>query len=536
MSKQRKRNQQKSVPKPLEERTETGAIRRRRLPLLSPYAVMFILVWMWAGFWYGDVFRIAREYSFWAPDGTLMYYKQGLPWGELWQIGLMLLQLYRWPAVGALLTSLFVTGGAYLLAYCLRLRGWWRLLQYIPVGFYLGITAYVGFNLYYETETGMIMGIPFLCFLVLLIMATIIRSFSRHGMPPLFLAPKDEGRGQYTVQLVSVVVLVLIAVGITHWMRPYVRVVTRMQTLMMEQEWGKMAQTARDHAELSYRPIAAYYAIALVQRGEIGSRMFDIRLDYDDLYIRCFDGTSNSAANYYTLDCDFYAGLVMTSIHHSVENMTMNGPSIRTLKMLAKCALLTGEWEVAEKYFAIIRKVPFEGKWLGKYEPMLRDTTAINNDPEFKMVRLTEPIHDNFENNLVQPVFLGYNAALMEGRSVNALWNSLAVHIYTKSMPQFILRCQPLQGTLMPESFAEALALMSSKQPEIIQQFPGTEFRRNRLANFASDVKPYMGDRPKYARELFDKYKGYYPYYYFFGNLKATKKKTNEGSSNSGVN
>ncbi len=536
MAKHRKKHYPASEPKP-QAKQETRDTRRTRL-LVSPCLVMFVLVWAWAALWYGDVLRIAREFSFWAPDDTLMYYEEGRPWGELWRIGLMLLQLYRWPALGALLTSIFITGSTYLLGYCLRLRGWWRLLQYIPAIVCLGITAYVGFDLYFETETGMIMGIPFLCFLVLLIIAVVIRSFSRHHrMPSFLLAPKGESRRQYVAQMVAGLITVLLPMGITHWMRPYVLVTTRMQRLMMEQDWGKMAQTARDHAELSYRPIAAYYAIALTQRGEIGSRLFDIRMDYDDPYMHGFDRRGNSVANYYLPDCDFYAGLAMTSIHHSMENLTMNGPNLRSLKMLAKCALLTGEWDVAEKYFAILHKVPFEGQWLAKYEPMLRDTAAIDNDPEFKMIRLLEPMRDIFENNLVQPVFLGYNAALLEGRSINALWNSLAVHIYTKSMPQFIYRCQPMQGTTPPESFAEALVLMSNKYPGIEGQYPGLQFHRDRLTKFANDVKPYMKDRPKYARKLFDKYKGYYPYYYFFGNLKATKKREdNKGTSNSGVN
>ncbi|MCD8265523.1 MAG: hypothetical protein LUC33_00055, partial [Prevotellaceae bacterium] len=147
-----------------------------------------------------------------------------------------------------------------------------------------------------------------------------------------------------------------------------------------------------------------------------------------------------------------------------------------------------------------------------------------------------EPVHDIFENNLVQPVFLGYNAALLEGRSINALWNSLAVHIYTKSMPQFIYRCQPMKGTTPPESFSEALTLMASKQPELLQMYNGLEMQRGRLARFASEIKPYMKDKQKYAKELYPKYKGYYPYYYFFGNLKATKKKEGSATSKSGVN
>jgi len=53
-------------------------------------------------------------------------------------------------------------------------------------------------------------------------------------------------------------------------------------------------------------------------------------------------------------------------------------------------------------------------------------------------------------------------------------------------------------------------------------------------------VKPYMGShemRAEHALELLPKWKGYYPYYYFFGNLKATKRKDNNaGTSNQGVN
>jgi hypothetical protein len=58
-----------------------------------------------------------------------------------------------------------------------------------------------------------------------------------------------------------------------------------------------------------------------------------------------------------------------------------------------------------------------------------------------------------------------------------------------------------------------------------------------RFVNFLRAVQPYMQDRPRGGVELFDQYRGYYPYYYFFGNLKATRKRdTNEASSAAGVN
>ena len=46
-----------------------------------------------------------------------------------------------------------------------------------------------------------------------------------------------------------------------------------------------------------------------------------------------------------------------------------------------------------------------------------------------------------------------------------------------------------------------------------------------------------MKDRAGNAYKLFERYKGYYPYYYFFGNLKATKKGyTGEPKASAGVN
>ncbi|MBO4613118.1 MAG: hypothetical protein J5671_08140 [Bacteroidaceae bacterium] len=517
--------------------------KKQRKPLLiSATLVLFIAVWLWAWLWYGDVFRIAREYSFWAPDQTLMRYMEGRPWGALWMAGLALLQLFRWPILGGAIIAILVSGSTWLIGYCLRLRGWWRLLQYIPAALFLSTIAYIGFDLYFETETGRIMGIPLLCFAVLLVLALVIRSFSHtHKFPPILLPYKDETPRQNHIQWLACVVCVVVAMGISQWVRPDVRVTTRMQRQMLEQDWRGMAETARAHSELSYRSIAAYYAIALVQTVEQGDHLFDIRLDYDTPYMHNFNIENNSQVNYYLMDCDFHAGLIATANHHAMEHLTMNGPTLRSLKMLTKCALLKGEWEVAEKYLFVLKHVPFEGKWVEKYQTMLRNQEKVDADPEFRMVRLTEPIHDNFENFYTPPTFLGYNLSLTEGRSINALYNSLVVHIYTKSMPFFIARCEPLVGTTPPQSIAEALALLSGKYTEIPSMFPTLSYNRPRLTTFLQEVQPYLNSfeaRQEHALELFPKWKGYYPYYYFFGNLKSTRGHTEEdkNTSKQGVN
>ena len=207
------------------------------------------------------------------------------------------------------------------------------------------------------------------------------------------------------------------------------------------------------------------------------------------------------------------------------------------LKLLVKCSLMREEWELAEKYLTVLRRVPFEGAFCKKYAAMVRRSDLVNAEPEMALIRLTEPIHDSFENQYQQPLFMGYNLLLVEGRSNNALINSLVVCLYTKLMPQFVERLEPLVGTMPPSIIQDGILLAENKNPGISRHFTGLNVRQAQVQSFLQKMQPYMSDRPGHAYELFPRYKGYYPYYYFFGNLKATKKGyTSLHSSSSGVN
>ena len=366
-----------------------------------------------------------------------------------------------------------------------------------------------------------------------------IASFSRKKSPAFIGIPKDETPLQNRMQLLAVVAVFAVQAVVTEVWRPYNRVIAHMNVDLLNSDWKGIMETARKNADMSYRPIAANYAIALVNTNQICERLYDIRLDYDSLYVhrRNTVPSNNNALMLYQEDCDYYAGFMQTCIHHAMERMTMIGPNIHSMELLAKCALMTGEWEVARKYLRILSDVPFEKEFVEKYSAYVGKPEAVNADKEMAFIRQLEPVNDSFENEYQQPTFLGYNAALTEGRSKNALLNSLAVCMYSKSMPAFMMRTRPLEGTLPPENVADALCLMISKDEGIVHRFPSMEFRHQKLASKISEMKPYMKDRPKYARELFPRYKGYYPYYYFFGNLKATRKTPkNEGSSTAGVN
>ena len=534
------------------------------LPILP---VFFFLAWLWAAWYYGSVFHISREYSFWVADSRIMEFVLSQPYGILRYLGRAMLQLYKYPWLGGLLLALMLTAGSWLTGYCMRktlsnspLKGEKQKasprgglvgsLQYLPALAYMAVVTWHGLDIFFEARTGFIFGIPFVVLVVLCIWALIIRSFrTRSPIQTLTSvdlrlpregfnsSPSGEIEGGRLIQLAVIAVCLAAIIGFDMWQRPYVRVICRLLDMEYRQDWAGIQKLARANAKMSNRPMACSYAISLVQTGQVSERLFDIRMDYDSLHVHGIDWQHNNSSALYVPEGNYYGGFIESAQHACMEQMVMTGPTVRLLKLLTKCALMREEWELADKYLAVLRRVPFEGAFCKKYEKMVRRIDLVNSEPEMAMIRLTEPIHDSFENQYQQPLFMGYNLLLVEGRSQNALINSLVVCLYTKLMPQFVERLEPLMGTTPPSIIMDGIMLAENKHPGISQHFTGLNFRQPQMQSFFDNTRPYMKDRAAHAYELFPKYKGYYPYYYFFGNLKATRKGyTSLSSSNSGVN
>ncbi len=502
------------------------------------WASFFLLTWLWAAWWMGDAFRVTREYSFFAFDTVLMHGIWQQSYGLLWIIGRALLTLYRWPVIGGLMVALLLTGGSWLVAYCLRLRpdSRWHFLAFIPAIAWMTWVAWIGLNIYYQAEPGRTLGVLFLGVLVCAIDAFIIWTFKgRRTTPRKVTAPSLIGRAGGESLLL---LLFLLPFAITHIRHPYQRPYTQMQVQLMNEDWAGIVKTAQDHAELSYRPLAANYAIALIHTGHLADALFEIRMDYDSLYLQSYSGMGDVGSDLYTIDCDYHAGLFRAATHKAVEHLTMMGPTLFSLKHLTRLALLDYDWELARKYLFVLKRAPFESAFVKRYEPMLGNTGAVEADPVFARLRRTEPMTDSFESQYEAPAFLGYTTSLMAGRSMDALTQSLMACLYSKRMPDFLLRCQPLVGTQPPRSIAEGLVTQSLKEPNILKAFPQLQMNAQVYQGFIRSNESAFKDRPANARRLFEQYKGYYPYYYFFGNLKATRKRDDANTTGwkAGVN
>ena len=162
--------------------------------------------------------------------------------------------------LGRRLLSGMLTLISWLFGYVFRLRGRFGYLKYIPAFVFIYVVVYHGFDIYYQAETGKLLGIPFCILLILACQAVFVRSFSRKKLsglftPPAYNRPLDEWKA-----MGFILILGAGAVGMNEWYRPYVRPTARMQRELERQDWKGM-QTTASRSELTYSTVAAYYAI-----------------------------------------------------------------------------------------------------------------------------------------------------------------------------------------------------------------------------------------------------------------------------------
>ena len=488
----------------------------------------FCLLWLWASWWMGDSLRICYENSFFVADASQMRFllQQSLGW--IAAIGRAFILPMRYPWLGGLILTTVLFTATMSIARVSHLPLRWRWLASLPAIAWMTWVAWLGLNLYYQSEPGTPFGWLVIAWGIVVILDLLLT--------PIYKRKRVENIPEKVdIRAFFFLPLFIIPFLTTHFRHPYQRPVTQMQVQLLNQDWEGMSQTAHDNAELSYRPLAAYYAIALVHTGHLTDQMFDIRLDYDTLYLKRYGGTPDIGTSYYNIDCNFHAGLFRPATRRAMEHLTMQGPTLYSLKYLAKLALAESDWPLASKYLHILRQQPFEGEFVSRYSAMLNNADAVRADTEMATVMRTIPTHDDFESMYQEPIFLGFNAVRMEFPSAEALMQCLMVNLYSKRMPDFLYRCQPLIGGTPPKTIAEGLVTQSIKNPSILQAFPSLNMDAQTYRVFISTLKNELKDRQAHARALFKDWKGYYPYYYFFGNLRATRPTPKESPTDNGA-
>lgn len=495
----------------------------------SIHILFFLTSWALLSWYYGDVLYIAQQNSFFSTESELMEFITSQSYGYLWWIGRALLQPFYYPAIGGFLTALLLTLISGLLRYVLRLSDRWSVIQFLPAIIWMAHGFYKGYDLYYQAETGKILGIPACILIILLLQTLFMRTFRKKSIRSAFQTEFSNRKRR----IIDIAVLILIPVALIVWnenYRPYVRPTAHMQKALQQEDWEEMKKTAKE-CNVSARPIAAYYAIALMQTGEITQSLFDIEYNYMELFLHDRNGDADYGTAYYEADGNLHAGLINSAYRNAMERMTMDGPSALILKLLAETALLNGENKLCDKYLNILEYLPFEGEFVEKIRNMNRHPELAQNDARYARIMQLYPANDAFETLFRTPLFLGYNTTLLQGRSMAALNASLAACLYSKMMPDFLIRTEPLVGTTLPRNVQDALIMESAKNPRIGQLFTFDSFTQSKYDWFRKAAARYKQNRKEGAEQLKEQFLGFYPYYYHFGNIASERKEEKQNTT-----
>lgn len=487
------------------------------------YLIYALILWILLGIYYGDVMYVAQQNSFFSTEGILMnFLTSHYPYGYLWYIGRGFLQLFYYPLLGSALYTFILISISILLSYVFNLKGRWKVLQFIPGLLWIAFLFFQGFNIYYQHETGKIIGIPFCILIILTLQSLFISTFNKRTIGSALIIADTEKKRNLFNNILLVLVSSLLIIG-NEIYRPYVRPTVKMQKALQNEDWETMIRTAKD-CDVIVRPIAAYYAIALMQTGQITQSLFDIDFNYSEIYLHDRNGDKDYGAAYYQADGNFHAGLLNSAYKNAMEQLTMDGPNALNLKMLAETSLLNGETELCNKYLTILSKLPFEHKFVKKIKELNQKKEQIENDERLSKIKRLIPVEESFETWYREPLFLGYNIALLQGRSMEALDASLAACLYTKLMPDFLIRTQPLIDSTLKRNIEDALTMEASKNNKISEAFHIGTLSLQKYNLFMNSAAPYRKNRKEGAKKLKEQFLGYYPYYYFFGNIKSENK------------
>lgn len=507
-----------------------------KLPRFSSYIVTFALLWFFCSCYYGDVFYMANQYSYFAFDATLMHFLLQQPMGWLMATGRMLLTTFHYPALGGALLALMLTLSGRLLVYILRLppRARWagNLVAFAPVAYFM----YLNYNLYYQSEPSIVFTLPLVMLVVLAVVALAIRLVTGQHLKCSLRGSDDDTPAGRALGLVAALVLTIGLFGYAQAVpQQNTRLVCTMQRMLEQRNWEGMRRCGLE-ARQPDRGVAAYYALGLMQLDRLPDDLFAIHFHYPKVSIDNRAGEHLDGAELYTGDLNFYSGLINPAYQEAMTSFVADGPSVITIKLMALCAVLNGEKPLAERYFHMLRQQPFEGAFIEKYEPLVQHPEKLTDYPELKLAYDLRPTKDSFEQFYKQPLFLGYYTEINAARVLQALRLSYAACLYAKALPQLAQRVAFMRGQQLPQPVEDALAIMALRDPSVLKLHPISQFTQMRLQEFLTRVAQLgVEDRKKTGEALRDDYENYYPFYYFFENLPEDAPKAS-ANQKGGVN
>ena len=245
----------------------------------------------------------------------------------------------------------------------------------------------------------------------------------------------------------------------------------RMYRAADEGEWDKVLDEMTALPDDASRQMVLLKNIALFNKGEAGTKMFRYNNmgkspenGFDTLHVHM---VQTAAPLIY-----YYHGKTNFASRWCIENSVEFGWDFDNLKMLARCAIVGGEMELARKYLDVLATSIYYKDWAERLIPVTEKPELIKKYKEFDNVR---ELRDHMgsvldgDNGLVEMYLLNYFSNTMNKDSKLLQEMTLNYAMVQKDIslfwPRFFLYATLHQGEDMPTHYQEAAYLYGMLEP-----------------------------------------------------------------------
>lgn len=323
----------------------------------------------------------------------------------------------------------------------------------------------------------------------------------------------------------QVVIIALLVTGIRHfWFDDYnFHKELKMQHYMEDLDWEGVRQEAANLEDEPTRAIVMMKNLALFRQGRQGDTMYQYRT-----------GAKASDAPFPLAMVDvvgvplyFHYGQNNYCYRWCMEAGVERGWGVYNLKYFTRCALVSGEKQLAKKYLNQLKHTRYHRDWAIEHETLL-DSAALYASPEFEPVMHLAKVPDNIssDNTLVEKFI---NNQFVRVPSNDTLYIEQAVYsaLWSKDIPTF-WRCfmayaRTHVGQHMPTHLQEAAYLYGQLEKDV--DTSNMPFDESVVKTYEELMKAAQGyanlGEEGMARALFPSFgQTYYYDYYFVRNQK----------------
>lgn len=284
--------------------------------------------------------------------------------------------------------------------------------------------------------------------------------------------------------------------------------------LAKQNKWDDIIHTLEQRPPSNYAELN-HLCLALARKGELADRLFAY-------------GPKGPQSLLATWDHRYYTSVLLSDIHFEIGDLTLSesyamegltlakrGGSPRMMQRLVEISLIREEWALARKYLEILGRMPAYRDWATAHQAYLHHPEKVKQDARLGRLALSKQADNLFSLLTVDYLWEEH----LQGTSPNPTAYAYigCSYLLAKELDKFKSFLAKASHKELPVHFQEALLILASDEPALLEQFTVDATTMNRFKLFQQDIRKASKDTYGLT-QLQRKYGDTYWFYYYCKN------------------